>query len=634
MSLLWASFARLPIIFGHGSDMTFVTSLHRHWLRILIALNPRRRLAAAIGWSIVAVSLLAAAASGIWTMREARQAVEREIGLLHSAHAQRLIDTIDANLAGRREWVAASATFMGNRGDLPATADARQILTGLQQVLPEIEWAGVVDPHGMVVAGLEGIFEGQSVTLRPWFTNAFLGPYVGDVHRELLLDRLLPQTHRGEPRRFVDLSAPIRAADGDVIGILALSLGWSWVESLQRNALKTLQGRPGVEILLMSIDGTVLLGSDRVPQGSHIDLAHYYRGENYRVEDGHLVGIARSHGIAAFDGLGWWVMVREPAVSAFRPADRTSLAIMMGIAASGLAAALTGAWIAGRIMRRLKLVAEAADDLRAGRASVLAVPDGQDEAARIGRSLSALVDTLQGANAELMLLNQELDVRVAARTREIERMSQETRFAAIVRERLRIARDLHDTLAHSMLALLTQIRLVRRIATTDPSKLNDELARAEDAARDGLTQARDAVMQLRYSPVRDDGLGPALRRLVQRLSERVEIIVHLTIGDDAEQLADQTSETVFRIIEEAVRNVEKHASARHLTVSAQIEPHHDGDHLVARIIDDGAGFDPDANRSGHFGLTGASEQAELIGATLTLQSAPGQGTQMQVEVLL
>ena len=87
--------------------------------RVLRALDPRLRLAAAVGWSIALVSLAMALLVGFWTMREAREALEREIGQLYATHAQRLIDTIDTNLAGRREWVAASATLIGVRdGDL------------------------------------------------------------------------------------------------------------------------------------------------------------------------------------------------------------------------------------------------------------------------------------------------------------------------------------------------------------------------------------------------------------------------------------------------------------------------------------------------------------------------------------
>lgn len=604
-------------------------------LRLLRAFDPRRRLAAAVGWAIGALSLLVAVVVGLWIMSEARRAIEEEVGLVYAAQAQRLADTIDTNLAGRRQWIAASATLMGARiGALPQ-ADVKQVLADLKSALSELEWAGVVDTQGVVVAAIGGVLENRSVAQRPWFTSGFLGPYVGDVHRELLTVPSLPPTLAGEPRRFVDLSAPIRDASGQVLGVLGASLGWSWIENLRASTLDGLRrSRKGMEALVIGRDGTVLLGSDQAPAGTQIDLSRFTFGEPYRISDGLLTGVARSRGFADFGGLGWWVLVREPTTVAFAQAGRTAAGIFGTIAASGLVAALLGALLAARVMHRLKGVAEAADDLRRGDADAFPVLDGEDEAARISRSMAALVETLQGTNAELSALNAELDARVAARAREITRMEQENRFAAVVRERLRIARDLHDTLAHSLLALLTHIRMIRRVATVDTSTLDGELAVAEEVAREGMIQSRDAVMRLRYAPVRDDGLSEALRRLVNRLRNRTDLTVEVQVDDRVASLADETTESVFRIVEEAAHNVEKHADAHRLTITARLETRDDGDHLVAEVVDDGVGFDPAEDRQGHYGLLGAREQADLAGATLEISSHPGGGTRVRVEVLL
>lgn len=580
------------------------------------------------------MSLIVAAVVGLWTMGEARQAIEREIGLVYASHAQRLAETIDANLAGRRQWVAASATLMGARvGALPQ-ADAGQVLRDLKAALREIEWAGVVDTQGVVIAATGDVMVNRSVAYRPWFTSGFLGPYVGDVHRDLLLDRELPVMRDGEPRRFVDLSAPIRDATGDVLGVLGASLGWSWIEGLRATTLDGLRRtRKGIEVLVVARDGTVLLGTEKNAAGSLVDPSRFVGVDGWQVEAGQLTGFARSRGFADFDGLGWWVLVREPTAIAFAPAGGTAAAIFAAIAGGGVLAALFGALVAGRLMRRLKSVAEAADDLRLGRAQAFSALDGEDEAARISRSLGALIGTLQHANSELTALNTELDARVAARAREIERMEQENRFAAVVRERLRIARDLHDTLAHSLLALLTQIRLARRLVAV-PARVDAELASAEEVAREGMNQARDAVMQLRYSPVRDDGLSEALRRMVKRLRDRVDIAATVTVDDRAASLADRTTEAVFRIVEEAVRNVEKHAEARSVAIEARVVTREDGDHLAVEVVDDGVGFDPEETRHGHFGLVGVREQADLAGARLDIASRPGAGTRVRVEVLL
>ena len=174
-------------------------------------------------------------------------------------------------------------------------------------------------------------------------------------------------------------------------------------------------------------------------------------------------------------------------------------------------AAAIGIWATNRLTRELARIARAADDIRFGKTTTLSVPAGQDEAARIGHSLRLLLDDLQRERAGLRALNVELDARVALRTRQIERMTEETRYAAVVRERLRMARDLHDTLAHSMMALLTEIRLLRKLADTNPGMLREEIVNAEAVALQGLQEARAAIAWLRLNNVRDIGLGSAIR---------------------------------------------------------------------------------------------------------------------------
>ncbi|MFD1627437.1 histidine kinase [Azospirillum griseum] len=602
--------------------------------RVLRALDPRWRLAAAIGWSIALVSLAVALFVGFWTMRDARTALEREIGLLYATHAQRLIDTIDTNLAGRREWVAASATLIGVRDGALGGPEADRALRDLKGALGEIEWVGIIDLSGTVVAGTDGILVGQSVSARPWFTGAFLGPYIGDVHRELLLDRLLPPLRNGEPRRFVELSAPIHDRAGNIRGVLAVTLGWSWIEALQRGTLATLKDRPGAEVLLLGIDGTVLHGSDHTPRGGRVDLSALPFATGHSVEDGRLSGLARSGGFADFPGLGWSVMVREPVATAFRTADRASVSIFTAIALGGLVATLASVVIASGIMRRLQRLAEAADALRTGRTTGFVGPRGRDEAGRIGRSIASLVHTLQQANADLSSINERLDARVEERTREIERLSHETRAAAIVRERLRISRDLHDTVAHTLLGLLTQIRLIRKLVEVDPSRLPDEIRRADEAAQEGLAHARSAVSQLRYSPVRDDGFGPALARLVAQIQDRTASILSLKVAEAADAMTGQTAETLYRMIEEALRNAVRHANAPGIAVTVVCGEERDGEApgLVVTVRDDGDGFDPLADQANHFGLLGLREQADLIGAALSVESAPGAGTRVTIRL--
>ena len=225
-----------------------------------------------------------------------------------------------------------------------------------------------------------------------------------------------------------------------------------------------------------------------------------------------------------------------------------------------------------------------------------------------------------------MALSGDLERRVAVRTREVERLAEESRYSAVVRERLKIARDLHDTLAHSMMAMLSEVRLLRKLQAHDPGALTEELARAETVAHEGLIEARNAISQMRVNAVRDTGLGTALKRALDRLADRTGVSVEFACDPEAARFGDERAETLFRMAEEILRNVERHASAS--SVSVQLRDGADSE-LELRIADNGVGFDQSLARPGHFGLVGLREQAQLIGARLKIDSDPA-GTRVQV----
>jgi signal transduction histidine kinase len=297
--------------------------------------------------------------------------------------------------------------------------------------------------------------------------------------------------------------------------------------------------------------------------------------------------------------------------------------VLLGL---GLTAALLGFSLVRRLTRRVRLIASSADDVLAGTAQQIAVPVGEDEAARLGAALDRLLNTLQQERDELKQLNVELDQRVAERTQEIQRLAEEARYAAVVRERLKIARDLHDTLAHSMMAMLTEIRLLKKLSVTQPEALAEELLEAEKAAHQGLQEARAAIAQIRYNPVRDVGLGVALQDYLQLFCDRTGIACHFECDPALATFSEERAETLFRIAEEALRNVERHAGARNVTVS--LRSAEEGSVLQMSISDDGVGFEPQSAHPGHYGLVGLREQAQLIGAHLEIVSLPGEGTRL------
>jgi signal transduction histidine kinase len=252
--------------------------------------------------------------------------------------------------------------------------------------------------------------------------------------------------------------------------------------------------------------------------------------------------------------------------------------------------------------------------------STLEPPRGNDEVAQLGGAFGAILGDLKEER-------RELERRVSVRTAEVERLAEESRYASIGRERLKIARDLHDTLAHSMMALLSEIRLLRRLHAREPDSLGAELARAEQVAHEGLTEARNAIAQMRDNAVRETGLGPALSRAFHKLIDRTGLVGSFEADPEAARVGDERAEVMLRMALELLRNIEQHAKATR--IAGYLRMTQDG-HLELLIEDDGIGFNPDMPRPGHYGIIGLREQAEVIGASLEIDSKPGGGSRIVI----
>lgn len=327
-------------------------------------------------------------------------------------------------------------------------------------------------------------------------------------------------------------------------------------------------------------------------------------------------------------GLGLYVAVLQPADDRGHGGSLqeklTAISVLLSITA-----ALVGAGFARGLTRRLGELTAQVQRVARQEADSIVEPKGRDEVAMLGRAFSRLLQALRREHDELDHLTQELEQRVQARTREVERLAADSRYAAVVRERLRLARDLHDTLAHSMMEMLVEVRTLRMLHAHDPQKLGAELERAEEVARQGIKEAREAVSQMRLNAVRDLGLGAALGSAANRFAERTGLDVRFHADTQAASFADPRAETLFRIAEETLRNIDRHASAARVDIA--LKDLGNGE-IELSITDDGVGFDPAAAHPGHYGLIGMQEQAQLIDAELVLHSAPGAGATVRLRL--
>ncbi len=589
-------------------------------------LDPRRHLAAAIGWLVFVIVALASLVAANLAADAAERTALAETELLLEQFAAQIRHALDMNLNTRLSIVQATAAQIAASGDHGRDA-LRRHLEAVQSQFPEFAWLGVTDTRGRVLAATGGILQGDSVVERSWYSQARSAPYLGEVHDAPLLEKALPHSPDSRPSRFLDAAAPISDGSGHAAGVVGGLLAWDWIDRLQGNLLATLDTRRELELLLANADGLVLVGP---PAWVGRTLN---RGDD--LSDGGAYTVGRYAGGRAGDtNLRWTTVVRQPSATALAPVRHVRSTVFITVLLAGLAAAAAAVALTRLPLRRLAVLSGDAQAVRRGQRSTIAAPAGKDEIAHIGATMSELVGHLQREKAALAALNAELDTRVVERTARIERMAEEARYAAVTRERVRLARDLHDTLAHSLMALLTQIRLVRKLkARLSADELEGELARAEEAAASGLADARAAIDQMRHNSVRDTGLAAALHELLERFGERTGIEVALRAESPAADMADERAETVFRIVEEALHNVERHARARcaRVTVAAVPSAPAADARTAVSVEDDGIGFDTTVPHPGHYGLIGIGEQAALIGAHLSVRSVRGQGTSIRLE---
>lgn len=199
----------------------------------------------------------------------------------------------------------------------------------------------------------------------------------------------------------------------------------------------------------------------------------------------------------------------------------------------------------------------------------------------------------------------------------------------ISRERNRLARELHDTLAHTLSALSVQLETVKAYWSVDAAAAQQMLDRALEATRSGLQETRRALKSLRASPLDDLGLGLALRRLGESAATRAQLQLELSLPEPMPTLSPDVEQCVYRVAQEAVANVTHHAGAQRL----QLQLAANGGDITLQVRDDGRGFDAAAGDTpGHFGLSGMRERAQLAGGRVSIDSRPGHGTTVQLSI--
>ncbi len=197
-------------------------------------------------------------------------------------------------------------------------------------------------------------------------------------------------------------------------------------------------------------------------------------------------------------------------------------------------------------------------------------------------------------------------------------------------ERTRLAREIHDTLAQGLAAITLQLETADALLDngTDPVRTQEAVRQALALTRANLEEARRSVLDLRAAPLEGRTLAEALEALVDEYAAKWHLQGHFQATGGHHPLPVNVEVGLYRIVQEALTNVTRHANARNVTVELVTLP----DKVQLAVADDGRGFDSSQIPKGRFGLIGLNERVKLLGGSLLIKSAPGAGTRVEVVI--
>ncbi len=308
-------------------------------------------------------------------------------------------------------------------------------------------------------------------------------------------------------------------------------------------------------------------------------------------------------------GSGWALVIGEPWQSVASPALRLSLFAPVALAMV-VVISLLGLWLTAReVIVPLRQLRFQALRMAAGDFEGIGAPiGGVREIRELHRSMTVMAHRIRSAQQSLR--------------RYVGKVT-----SAQEEERRRLARELHDETIQDLIALDQKVQLVARDLGARQGRQARDLDAVHHEARQAIERVRRLSLALRPAYLEDLGLLPALEALARDVGARLGIAVVLRVRGRTRTLPPEVDLSLYRIVQEALANVARHASARHASVLLRFGR----DELALEVRDDGVGFVPpreagDLTLGGHFGLVSVRERAESIGAHVGLQSAPGAGT--------
>jgi signal transduction histidine kinase len=253
-------------------------------------------------------------------------------------------------------------------------------------------------------------------------------------------------------------------------------------------------------------------------------------------------------------------------------------------------------------------------------------------------ALKELIHAREQAQRQLQEAHDTLEQKVAERSAQLQvemtaRKTAELQFKAVLAERTRLARDLHDTLEQTLTGIALRLDTSAKLAPRDPATANDHLQLARNWLHQSQVDLRRSIWDLRSRELEQFDLSGALRRSAEQLVDGTEIGLQFRTEGTPQGLPEVVEENVLRIGQEALTNIAKHARATRVGILLQFDPRM----LSLRVEDNGLGFEHREGGlppEGHFGLRGMSERAKRLAGGIVIHSVLGRGTTITVEIPL
>ena len=453
---------------------------------------------------------------------------------------------------------------------------------------------------------------------------------------------------------MVTAAIPVTTPDGGFLGVVGADV---LVEMVNDDIASIEKELAGSYAFLTDSQGNLVIATEQAQQNLGISLQPGQPGQAVQahlagsdlaalVADPHETGPGAENGVLRIDvsgremlityaplpATGWTLFLAQPVSEIMVSAAQTTKTIasirnqlirqgLGGLLVLLVVIIMVTTWAAKTITRPVPALIEGTRKIAEGELDYRTKISTRDELGLLADGFNDMADRLK------QLLQ---DVETHARERQ---RAEEARDRAVLEERNRLAREIHDTLAQGLVGIILQTQAAADALETPSVKVSEHLNRAEELARYSLAEARRSVWDLRPQPLEGGNLLTAIQKEMSRIAV-YGIEVHLDVEkDDVPSLPAEKEQGLLRIAQEALNNARAHSRASRVVVKLRW----DESQFTLLVTDNGRGFKPGqstAQAGFGLGLHSMRERAEAIGAQLTIDSAPDTGTAITVTVLL